>query len=87
MKLFLQTLAGTKLALQCIEFDTYRVAIGLNCVEFDTRFNVNKYITICMMYDGTEQILLSSVASVTLSILYELYDRMIEYIILTCSHL
>ena len=45
MKLFFQTLAGTELALQCIESDTYCVAIGSNCVEFDTRFNVNKYIT------------------------------------------
>ena len=45
MKLFLRASAGTELALQSIEFDTYRIAIGSNCVEFDTRFNVNKYIT------------------------------------------
>ena len=45
MKLFLQTLAGIELALRCVEFDTYYVAIGSNCVEFHTRFNVNKYIT------------------------------------------
>ena len=35
-----------QLALRCIEFDIYRVAIGSNCVEIHTRFNVNKYITI-----------------------------------------
>ena len=50
MKLFLQTSAGTELALRCIEFDTYHVAIGSNCVEFDTRFNINKYIPYINQY-------------------------------------
>ena len=34
-----------QLALQCVEFDIYCVAIGSNCVEIYTRFNVNKCIT------------------------------------------
>ena len=50
MKLFLRTLAGTELVLRCVEFDTYRVAIGSNCVEFDTRFNVDKYITLKLSF-------------------------------------
>ena len=56
MKLFHRTSAGTELALRCVEFDTYRIAIGSNCVKFDTRFNVNKYITSLLLIKNAESI-------------------------------
>ena len=46
VKLLYQTSAGIELALRCVAFDTYPVAIDSDRVAFHTRFNVTKYITL-----------------------------------------